>query len=215
MNKTRKILLTIFIFSLFNILTFAGSDNFTLPHTFNSGATISSTEMNQNFNFLKPYLVKSNGIPIGIYYAEFSEGGGKTFFNGTFRSSVHADGKLNGMTMMTYQDSECTIPIVSYASPGLVLRIADKNLSYKDTNNNTIFVFKEIPYYIPIDAQSIYTESDMGTTNYYEYYLWNDPPSCQERAVDTWSKTSYIPLQNDPNVTGIQNNYATPITVGR
>ena len=52
MIKIKKI---IFIFIILNFVKGAllANDNFTLPHTFNSGNTISSTEMNENMNFLK------------------------------------------------------------------------------------------------------------------------------------------------------------------
>ena len=78
-----------------------------------------------------------------------------------------------------------------------------------------ISVYKDVPYYIPFDAQPIFNDSDIGTGKYYRYDLWSDPPLCAEQTVDTWSVKSYYLIQNDYNVTGIQNSYATPITVGK
>ena len=215
MNKLTKILLSILIYNFVNGITSANSDNFTLPHSFNAGTTISASHMNENLNFLKPYLVKSNGTPIGIYHlSDMWEHNGKLFFNGKYRSAVDQDGKIYGMGDFSYEDSNCSIPI-SFAKPGVVFRIPDKNLSYIQQNNNMITVYKDVPYYIPFDAQPIFNDSDIGSGKYYRYDLWSDPPSCAEQTLDTWSVKSYYLIQNDYNVTGIQNSYATPITVDK
>ena len=86
---------------------------------------------------------------------------------------------------------------------------------YLQQNNILITVYKDVPYYIPFDAQPIFNDSDIGTGKYYRYDLWSDPPSCAEQTLDTWSVKSYYLIQNDYNVTGIQNSYATPITVDK
>ena len=131
MNKLKEIIFAFLILSFVNGITSANSDNFTLPHSFNAGNTISSSQMNENLNFLKPYLVKSNGTPIGIYHlTDIWEQNGKLFFNGKYRSAVDQDGKIYGMQDFSYEDSNCSIPISS-VNPGAVFRIADKNLSYK------------------------------------------------------------------------------------
>ena len=174
MNKLTKILLSVLILNFVNGITSANSDNLTLPHSFNAGTTISASQMNENLNF-KPYLVKSNGTPIGIYHlTDIWEHNGKLFFNGTYRSAVDQDGKIYATQDFSYEDSNCSIPISS-VNPGAVFRIADKNLSYKQ-ENNVIAVYKEVPYYIPFDAQSIFNDSDIGTGKYYRYDLWSDPP---------------------------------------
>ena len=124
------------------------------------------------------------------------------------------DGKIYGMQDFNYRDSNCIIPI-SNAKPGVVFRIPDKNLSYKNENNDVITVYKDVPYYIPLDAQLIFNDSDIGSGKYYRYDLWSDPPSCIEETVNSWNVKSYYLIQNDYSVTGVQNSYAKPITVGK
>ena len=97
--------------------------------------------------------MKSNGTPIGIYHlTDIWEQNGKLFFNGKYRSTVDEDGKLFKFQDLFFKDSNCTIPISSHIRPGAVFRIPDKDLSYKDENNNVIHVYKDIPYYVPLDA---------------------------------------------------------------
>ena len=140
MNKLTKILLSVLILNFVNGITSANSDNFTLPHSFNAGTTISASQMNENLNFLKPYLVKSNGTPIGIYHlTDICEHNGKLFFNGTYRSVVDQDGKSFKFQDLFFKDSRYTIQY-HHIRPGAVFRIPDKDLSYKDENNNVIYV---------------------------------------------------------------------------
>ena len=63
-----KIILTFRILFFVTNITVASSDNSSIPHTFTSGSTISSSEINNNFTHVTPYLVKSNGTPIGVYF---------------------------------------------------------------------------------------------------------------------------------------------------
>lgn len=210
MIKIKKI---IFIFIILNLVKGAllANDNLTLPHTFNSGNTISSTEMNENMNFLKPYFVKSNGIPIGVYYIKDLYEESYLFFNGTYKSSVYLDGNLYERNNFNYLDSNCTERIDQYI--GVVFRMPDRYLTSYSPTSGTTYVYESYASYIPFDSQPIFDEDDIGVTKYYYYSISGQ--TCNEQTVREWTLNYHRVVQNDPNITGINNTYATPITIGK
>ena len=207
-----KIILTFIILFFVTNITVASSDNSSIPHTFTSGSTISSSEINNNFTFVTPYLVKSNGNPIGVYFiGDLNEYNGKVFFNGSYRSGVDSTGSIYGLTYSeSFQDSNCTIPIL-HATPGLVARFINTTLS--DNNNR---ILNDYAHYIPLEATPLFDQSDVDVTSFYQFRSWETPPTCQAQTVYSGMvDTFYLLIPNDPNVTGIQNSYPTPITVGK
>ena len=207
-----KIVLTFITLFFVTNITVASSDNSSIPHTFTSGSTISSSEINNNFTHVTPYLVKSNGTPIGVYFINsIEEYMGKVFFNGSYRAAVDLTGSLSVLYLREFQDSNCTIPISSF-KPGVVGRIINTTLT---TAGNT--VHNDYPHYIPLNATPIYNQSDENVTLYYQYEEHTNPPSCSQRTVTSHmvKYNTYLMIPNEPNVTGIQNSYPTPITVGK
>ena len=208
--RINKKLFTIFVLSLVVKICFATNDNLTLPHKFTSGNTISSSEINNNFLFVSPYYVKSNGTKIGFYFiSNVMEYEGKIFFNGTYRSSVDMNGNLYRDGGLSYQDSNCSSPI-AITNPGAVFKTINRSLSTPDN-----FVYNDYAHYVPINAQPLFDQSDVGVSYYYDYDMWSNPPQCRQRDVSSYSLNYYLLIPNDPNVTKIQNSYATPITIGK
>ena len=81
-----------------------GSDNITIPNTFNSGSTISSSQMNENFNELvneinNLKLILSGGVKLGSSTNCNSENEGTIRYNTNFKIVELCDGsswKLSG-----------------------------------------------------------------------------------------------------------------------
>ena len=207
-----KIVLTFITLFFVTNITVASSDNSSIPHTFTSGSTISSSEINNNFTHVTPYLVKSNGTPIGVYFINtLEENMGKVFFNGSYRAAVDLTGSLSELYVRQFKDSNCNEPIALGITPGIVGRIINSTLS--TYGNNILY---DYPHYIPVEATPLYNQSDENVTSYYQYEDYNDPPRCSQYTVNSYMvKNTYLMLPNDPNVTGIQNSYPTPITVGK
>ena len=207
-----KIILTFIILFFVTNITVASSDNSSIPHTFTSGSTISSSEINNNFTHVTPYLVKSNGNPLGVYFIlDLAEYNGKIFFNGNYRSAIDLTGSLYTHHSSDYLDSNCTMPIGETA-PGLVARFMNTTL----TTSNTNIIFNDYAHYIPLEATPLFDQSDVDVTSYYLFASWNNPPTCDVQTVRSYMVDKYyLFIPNDPNVTGIQSSYPTPITVGK
>jgi hypothetical protein len=201
------------------------NDNNSIPHKFNSGETISSSQMNENFQFVTPLSVYSNGTRIG-YLSDFSMyGANLTFFNeNLFITTINrANGEVvlqASSTMISFTDSNCSAgsELVSFG-PGAVFKMGDVNNSSWDNNTQQLneAYFTDM-YYIPPNAQAVAVDN---STPVYSYNPWRTPSSsweCSENIdYNNYSTTQYLysPQVADPEITGIQNGYATPITIGK
>jgi hypothetical protein len=217
----KRLITLIAALSLASVAT--ANDNNSVPHKFNSGETISSSQMNENFQFVAPLSVYSEGTRIGYLSDLNIWGTDLTLFNeNLFLTRINrANGEVISVassTMILFTDSNCSAGSeLVYFGPGAVFKMGDVNNSSWDNNTQQIneTYFTDL-YYIPPNAQAVVVDNTTGPV--YSYNPWRTPSSsweCSENTDNPTTQYLYSPQVADPEVTGIQNGYATPITIGK
>ena len=180
------------------------AEDVSVPHSFSSGTTIRSSEMNENFttiyqkvSALKSSIVKAGGTSVGVFLSYFNNGLAQSdilVLNGSgYAVPIDVrDGKIGGDSQLIFNSNDCSgSPLTWTGFPGKVLR---------NPNDDTI-------YYVKKDAPVISGLS--GTISQVTYWDKN----CSQWTAST-SNRFFQTTPNDASVTGVSNaSYSLPITV--
>ena len=193
LHYVMNILLTSITLLLLSTLAF-GSDNITIPNSFNSGSTISSSQMNENFNSITNFLNKnsdfhvySNGNKIGkilnidlansIYILINSEGY-------TFALTIEGTHNNSFTSYVYYSNTDCT---------------GDTFIETK-LIPNAIYEYRAELYYQPNNPEQI----QLSNVGYYLNGVCNVYP--YERNLHPF-------IKNNSTITNVLNVYQTPLTI--
>ena len=173
------------------------SDNFTIPHSFNSGETISSSKMNENFQAVKQVIASRKPF--------------KVFSNGTVIGELLGFENANQLVVISEKGF-----IFNISSEGWTGAPQFSTTTYFETTNCTGDGYQEqISGFLKI-LHSVYTGLYYIDPSFTQQTIYaNSKVSGSNCLQFQGSITGYLISSNEDAVTGVKTQYDTPITIER